>query len=96
MAGIPKRWVECALRLEQAGYEGLLVGGAVRDLLLGRAPEDLDMATDAPLSVLVKLFPGRRVGRGRKSVFLVPCEGGACESPRTTEATEHDGRGTSP
>lgn len=80
MAGIPKRWVECALRLEQAGYEGLLVGGAVRDLLLGRAPEDLDMATDAPLSVLVKLFPGgRRVGRGRKSVFLVPCEGGACE-----------------
>ncbi len=80
MAGIAKRWVDYALRLERAGYEALLVGGAVRDLLLGRAPEDLDMATDAPQSALEEFFPGgRRVGRGGRSVFLIPCEGGSCE-----------------
>ncbi len=34
-------------RLNQAGYEAYLVGGGVRDLLLGREPKDFDVATDA-------------------------------------------------
>lgn len=35
------------LRLGQAGFEGVLVGGAVRDLLSGEAPKDWDLATNA-------------------------------------------------
>ncbi len=34
-------------RLHQAGFRGLLVGGCVRDLLLGSQPKDFDVATDA-------------------------------------------------
>jgi hypothetical protein len=35
-------------RLSNAGYQAYLVGGGVRDLLLGREPKDFDVATDAP------------------------------------------------
>ena len=34
-------------RLTRAGYEAYLVGGAVRDLLIGRSPKDFDVATSA-------------------------------------------------
>ena len=34
-------------RLHRAGYQAYLVGGAVRDLLLGMEPKDFDVATDA-------------------------------------------------
>src|ERR1035441_8575237 len=34
-------------RLRDAGHQAYLVGGCVRDLLLGRAPKDFDVATDA-------------------------------------------------
>jgi len=34
-------------RLKEAGYQGFLVGGAVRDLLLGIRPKDFDVATNA-------------------------------------------------
>jgi poly(A) polymerase len=41
----------CALKttraLKEAGYSAFVVGGAVRDLLLGREPKDFDVATDA-------------------------------------------------
>ncbi|MDQ1243190.1 MAG: poly(A) polymerase [Pseudomonadota bacterium] len=34
-------------RLKDSGYQGFLVGGAVRDLLLNVQPKDFDIATDA-------------------------------------------------
>ncbi|SIS96721.1 tRNA cytidylyltransferase [Alicyclobacillus vulcanalis] len=42
--------------LERAGYSAYLVGGAVRDLLLGRAPADLDIATNAKPEIVKSLF----------------------------------------
>ncbi|MES2116117.1 MAG: polynucleotide adenylyltransferase PcnB, partial [Pseudomonadota bacterium] len=33
--------------LQEAGYEAFVVGGAVRDLLLGVKPKDFDIATNA-------------------------------------------------
>ena len=33
--------------LKQAGHEAYIVGGAVRDLLVGRRPKDFDVATNA-------------------------------------------------
>jgi poly(A) polymerase len=44
-----------ALRAE--GYEAYLAGGCVRDLLLGRAPKDYDVATSATPDVVLRLFP---------------------------------------
>lgn len=43
-------------RLKNAGYRGLLVGGSVRDLLLGREPKDFDVATDAHPEQVRELF----------------------------------------
>ena len=44
-------------RLKQNGQQALLVGGCVRDLLLGREPADFDVATDARPERVLELFP---------------------------------------
>ena len=51
-------------RLNKAGYEAYLVGGGVRDLLLGKAPKDFDVTTNATPEQMRKLFRNcRLVGR---------------------------------
>ncbi|MCK4675773.1 MAG: polynucleotide adenylyltransferase PcnB, partial [Gammaproteobacteria bacterium] len=51
-------------RLHNAGYQACLVGGAVRDLLLGLTPKDFDVATDATPEQVNKLFRNcRLIGR---------------------------------
>ena len=51
-------------RLNQAGHEAYLVGGGVRDLLLGREPKDFDVATSASPEEVRKLFRNcRLIGR---------------------------------
>ena len=51
-------------RLNKAGYEALLVGGGVRDLLLGKRPKDFDITTNATPEQVRKLFRNcRLVGR---------------------------------
>ena len=51
-------------RLSGAGYKAYLVGGSVRDLLLGRAPKDFDVGTDAHPAALHRLFRNcRLIGR---------------------------------
>ena len=50
--------------LQQAGYEAYLVGGAVRDLLLGTRPKDFDVATSALPEDVHRLFRrSRLIGR---------------------------------
>ena len=44
-------------QLREAGHAAYLVGGCVRDLLLGRVPKDFDVATSAPPPELLRLFP---------------------------------------
>jgi poly(A) polymerase len=51
-------------QLQDAGYEAYLVGGCVRDLLLGMAPKDFDVATSATPEEVKRLFRrSRLVGR---------------------------------
>lgn len=51
-------------RLRQHGYTAYLVGGGVRDLLLGRQPKDFDVGTDATPEQVRKLFRNcRLIGR---------------------------------
>ena len=62
-------------RLLQNAYQALLVGGCVRDLLLGRQATDYDVATDATPEQVMKLFPGS-IGVGAEfGVVLVPQDG---------------------
>lgn len=51
-------------RLKDAGYQAHLVGGGVRDLLLGREPKDFDVATDATPEQVREVFRNcRLIGR---------------------------------
>jgi len=47
--------------LQQAGYEAYLVGGGIRDLLLGKHPKDFDVATSAKPAEIQKLFRKSRI-----------------------------------
>ncbi len=50
--------------LRKAGYQAYLVGGGVRDLLLGREPKDFDVATDAHPEEIKQVFRScRLIGR---------------------------------
>jgi len=63
-ANISERALKVLYRLSKAGYEAYLVGGGVRDLLLGREPKDFDVATDASPEEVKKLFRNcRLIGR---------------------------------
>lgn len=58
-------------RLKAAGFEAFLVGGGVRDLLLGREPKDFDIATDAHPEEVHDLFRNSRlIGRRFKLVHV--------------------------
>jgi poly(A) polymerase len=51
-------------RLRSAGYQAYLVGGCVRDLLLGREPKDFDVVTDAHPEAIKSVFRNcRLIGR---------------------------------
>ncbi len=54
---IPAEVLNIATTLEKAGFEAYLVGGCVRDLLLGKTPKDWDFTTNARPEQIIKLFP---------------------------------------
>lgn len=59
-------------RLNSAGYQAYLVGGSVRDLLLGKVPKDFDVATNATPNQIKNLFRnGRIIGRRFKLVHVI-------------------------
>jgi putative nucleotidyltransferase with HDIG domain len=62
--------------LLQAGHQAFLVGGCVRDILLGREPADFDVTTDAHPDRVVELFPDAITVGAQFGVVLI-CRDGA-------------------
>ena len=58
--------------LRQHGFQAYLVGGCVRDLLLGREPADYDVATDATPDQVMRIFPVTYAVGAQFGVVLVP------------------------
>ena len=58
--------------LRQRGHKAYLVGGCVRDLLLGRDPADYDVATDAIPEEVMRIFPETYAVGAQFGVVLVP------------------------
>lgn len=59
-------------RLRDAGYTAYIVGGAVRDLIVGNKPKDFDIVTDATPSKIKKIFRNSRIiGRRFRLVHVV-------------------------
>ncbi len=68
---IDRNAVSVVRRLNGAGYESYIVGGAVRDLILGRIPKDFDVATAASPRQVHKLFYNSRIiGRRFRIVHI--------------------------
>ncbi len=90
--GIDRRDIsEAAIRtcegLQAAGYDAFVVGGAVRDLLLGRHPKDFDIATSATPEQVRNVFRRSRIiGRRFRIVHVM-------FGPETIEVTTFRGAG---
>ena len=85
--------VEIVRLLQVAGFAAFWVGGCVRDFLLGREPQDFDIATDARPEQIEKLFK-KTIPVGRKFGVMVVVEDGQQFQVATfrAEADYQDGR----
>jgi poly(A) polymerase len=67
-------------RLQRAGFKAYIVGGGVRDLLLGKTPKDFDISTDATPREIKALFRNCRIiGRRFKLAHIYFSHGKAFE-----------------
>lgn len=62
---IPEEVKEIALTLKENGFQCYIVGGSIRDLVLGQIPQDFDLASDATPSDIEALFV-KTVPTGKK------------------------------
>jgi len=63
--------------LREQSHQAFLVGGCVRDLLLGHEPADYDVTTDATPNEVMRIFPQTYAVGAQFGVVLVPCDDGA-------------------
>ncbi len=64
--------IQIVRALRDSGHQAYLVGGCVRDLLLGREPDDYDVTTDATPDEVMRLFPATYAVGAQFGVVLVP------------------------
>lgn len=84
---------QIAQRLHREGYATYFAGGCVRDFLMGKIPQDYDIATTAPPNEVEKLFPKTLAVGKQFGVILVIPEGRVFEvATFRCEGPYHDGR----
>lgn len=76
-------------KLRQRGFQAYLVGGCVRDLLLGRVPKDYDVATDATPAEIMRIFPETYAVGAQFGVVLVPAPEEDVRSNVSTAGSSH-------
>lgn len=74
-------------RLREKGYQAHLAGGCVRDYLLGKSPQDYDIATDARPEAIQEIFPRTMAVGTQFGVILVLLDGDSFE----VATFRHDG-----
>lgn len=79
--------VRVVLRLRQSGHDAYLVGGCVRDLLVGRTPKDFDIATSATPNQVKGLFRNCRLIGRRFRLAHIYFKGGKILEVSTFRAT---------
>src|SRR6266446_1391145 len=72
MPDLKQHAISIVQSLREAGHQAYLVGGCVRDLLLGRDPADYDVATDATPDEVMGIFPETYAVGAQFGVVLVP------------------------
>ena len=66
-------------RLREEGFQAYLVGGCVRDILMGQAPKDYDVATSATPDQVLELYPDALTVGAQFGVVVVPAPAGHIE-----------------
>jgi putative nucleotidyltransferase with HDIG domain len=74
--------------LRERGYSAYLVGGCVRDLVLGREPADYDVATSATPAEVMRIFPETYAVGAQFGVVLVPVRRERADGTRENYAIE--------
>ena len=75
--------------LRERGHKAYLVGGCVRDLLLGREPADYDVTTDALPEDVMRIFPDTYAVGAQFGVVLVPAPEKDVASNVSTDVTRY-------
>jgi len=70
---------EIVRRLRSEGFQAYLVGGCVRDLVMGREPKDYDVTTNATPDQVLRLFPDALTVGAQFGVVIVPRQAGNVE-----------------
>ncbi|HEY6467774.1 MAG TPA: HDIG domain-containing metalloprotein, partial [Candidatus Acidoferrales bacterium] len=70
--------------LKAKGFQAYLVGGCVRDILLGRGPADYDVATDATPDIVQRIFP-RSLAVGAQFGVIIVLDESSKENPAQVE-----------
>src|SRR5689334_17721705 len=78
--------VEIIRTLRARGHQAFLVGGCVRDLVLGREPADFDVSTDATPDQVMRIFPKTWAVGAQFGVVLVPVNSLLPETARPPES----------
>ena len=85
--------IEIVRHLQQHGWQALLAGGCVRDMLLGRPAKDYDVATNARPDEVMRLFPRTLKVGAKLGVVIVLTRGRQVEvATFRSEAGYEDGR----
>ena len=79
---IPKNIQEIIKEMNKAGFEAYIVGGCVRDLLLGKVPKDWDITTNARPDEMLKIFKNGKYENDFGTV-LIPVKKGDAAHRRT-------------
>ncbi len=73
---IPKKLLKIMNRIKSSGFEVYIVGGAVRDMIIGRDPKDWDICTSASYDQLKDIFEDyKKVEVGKNFGILILIEG---------------------
>jgi tRNA nucleotidyltransferase/poly(A) polymerase len=69
--------VKIIQKINKKKYRAYIVGGAVRDIILGMQPKDVDIATNMPMEELQKIWRIHDIGKSKDFGIVVVVEGGS-------------------
>lgn len=86
---VPSSVIQILHALETAGFEAFVVGGCVRDLLLGKEPKDWDVTTDARPEQVLALFGDAKYENEFGTVLISLPEAERTETLKSVEVTTY-------
>ena len=93
LANIPQEVLDVCQRLRAAGHQAFIVGGSIRDLLIGRPPGDFDVATSAHPEETLRVFGNRFAVPTGLAHGTVTVRVGPAGAERHVEVTTFRGEG---